>query len=319
MGIPGKAFNHPGFMGAYGTPFVPTDFVGTGGKIFWVGNRSGLPAGNGASPDYPLSTLNAGLAKCVSGRGDIVYVLPGHAESITAADGWSSLVAGTKIIGLGDQGADAPVFTWTATASTVLADVANVRLQNLTLLMAGSLSSTSALTVTTGITGTAAGWKIIGCNINVAVDADQLNTTAITLAAGCDDWTFANNEIWGGTAGTVTGVIVTAGGVDRLKIVGNDIRACATAQLLDLSNAAITDNLILSNTMQNKLDTTTAVIKPHATSTGIVDNNRWFTAAAGTAPASSGFTTYTTTYWFGINQCSTVSGASALLSPAVDS
>jgi hypothetical protein len=61
------------------------------------------------------------------------------------------------------------------------------------------------------------------------------------------------------------------------------------------------------------------VIKPHATSTGIVDNNIWYTAAAGTAPASSGFTTYTTTYWFGINRCATVSGASALLAPAVDS
>ncbi len=319
MGMPGKSFSHPGLMASYGTPFVPTDFIGTGGKIFWVGNRSGLPAGNGSSPDYPLSTLNAGLAKCVSGRGDIVYVLPGHAESLTAADSWSSLVAGTKIIGLGDLGSDAPTFTWAATAATVLADVANVRLQNLNLYMAGALASTTALTVTSAITGTAAGWKIIGCNINVAVDTDQLNTTAITLAAGCDDWTFANNEIWGGTTGTITGVVVTTGAVDRLKFVGNDIRACATAQLLDLSQAAITDNLILNNTFQNKLDTTTAVIKPHATSTGIVHNNIFMTAAAGTVPASSGFTTYTTTYWFGYNLCSTAAAATAIVSPAVDS
>lgn len=317
--LPGKSFNHPGMMASYGAPFVPTDFIGTGGKIFWVGNRSGLPAGNGSNPEYPMSTLNGALAKCQSGRGDIVYVLPGHAENVATADSWSNLVAGTKIIGLGDLGADAPVFTWSTAASTVLADVANVRLQNLRLLLAGPLASTTALTVTTGITGTAAGWKIIGCDINVAVDSDQLCTTAITLSAACDDWTFANNEIWGGTAGTVTGVVVTTGAVDRLKIVGNDIRACATAQLLDLSNAAITDNLILGNQMQNKLDTTTAVIKPHATSTGIVDGNRWYTAAAGTAPASSGFTTYTTTYWFGLNYCDTVAGASAIISPAVDS
>lgn len=318
MAIPGKSFNHPGMMASYGAPFVPTEFAGTGGKIFWVGNRSGLPAGNGSTPDYPMSTLNGALAKCQSGRGDIVYVLPGHAESLTAADSWSNLVAGTKIIGLGDLGADAPTFTWTATAATVLADVANVRLQNLNLLLAGPLASTTALTVTVGIVGTAAGWKIIGCNINVAVDTDQLCTTGLTLAAGCDDWTFANNEIWGGTTGTITGVIVTTGAVDRLKIVGNDIRACATATLLNLSNAAITDNLILNNQMQNKLDTTTAVITPHATSTGIVDGNKWYTAAGGTAPASSGFSTYTTTYWFGLNQCATEAAKSALLSPAVD-
>jgi hypothetical protein len=318
MSLPGKSFNHPGLMGAYGVPFVPTDFVGTGGKVFWVGNRSGLPSGNGSSPDYPLSTINGAFAKCQSGRGDIVYVLPGHAESVTSANFWSSVVASTKILGLG-TGTDRPTFTTTATGGTLAIAVANVRIQNCRLLLAGSLTSTTALTVTTGIPVTAAGLQLIGNDINVAVDTDQLCTTAITLSALADDCTIANNEIWGGTTGTVTGVIVTTGAVDRLKIVGNDIRACATTQLLDLSNAAITDNLILNNQMQNKLDTTTAVIKPHATSTGIVDNNIWYTAAAGTAPASSGFTTYTTTYWFGINRCATVSGASALLAPAVDS
>lgn len=305
-------------MASHGVPFVPTEFAGTGGRVFWVGNRSGLPSGNGSSPEYPLSTINAAFGKCVSGRGDIVYVLPGHAENVATANSWSSLVAGTKVIGLGDLGADAPEFTWSTTGSTVLANVANVRLQNIRLLMAGPLASTTALTVTTGITGTAAGWRIIGCDINIAVDADQLCTTAITLAAGCDGWTFANNEVWGGTAGTVTGFVVTTGAVDRLKIVGNDVRACATAQLWDLSQSAITDNLILNNQMQNKLNTTTAVIKPHATSTGIVDGNIWYTAAGGTAPADSGFTTYTTTYWFGINRCSTAAGVSALLAPAVD-
>lgn len=316
--IPGQIFNHPGAMAAYGVPFLPNQFLGTGGRIFWVGNRSGLPSGNGSSPDYPFSTINAALAACTASRGDIVYVLPGHAENISAADSWSSLVAGTKIIGLG-TGVDRPTFTWTATAGTVLLDQANVLIQNCRLLLAGSLSSTSALTVTVGIPVTAAGCQIVMCDINVAVDTDQLCTDAITLSAAADDFTLQGNYIWGGTTGTVTSVAVTTGAVDRLKILDNDVRACATAQLFDLSQAAITDNLILRNTMQNKLDTTTAVIKPHATSTGIVDGNRWFTAAAGTAPASSGFTTYTTTYWFGINYCSTVSGASAIISPAVDS
>lgn len=318
MGFPGKSYNHPGLLATYGVPFVPNEFVGTGGKVFWVGNRSGLPAGNGSSPEYPLSTMQAAFAKCVSGRGDIVYALPGHAEDISAAGGWSSIVAGTKVIGLG-SGVDRPTFTFTATGSTIAIAVANVRIQNCRLLLAGPLTSTSALTVTVGLPVTAAGLQLIGNEINVAVDTDQLCTTAITLSATADDCTIQGNEIWGGTTGTVTGVVVTTGAVDRLKFLDNDIRACATAQLLDLSQAAITDNLILRNTMQNKLATTTAVIKPHATSTGIVDGNRWFTAASGTAPDASGFTTYTTTYWFGLNYCSTVSGASAIISPAVDS
>ena len=318
MPTPRAITNHPGLLAAYGASFLPAQFVGTAGKIFWVGNRTGLPVGDGSTPEYPLSTVNAAFAKCVSGRGDIVYVLPGHAEVYTAANGWSSIVAGTKVIGLGTS-TDRPSFTLNATAATIAIAVANVRIQNCVFRLAGDLGSTTALTVTVGMPVTAAGLQILDCDINVAVDTDQLCTDAITLSAVADDTTIANCEIWGGTTGTVTSVITTTGAVDRLKLINNDIRACGTAQLLDLSNAAITDNLILGNQMQNKLATTTAVIKPHATSTGIVDNNRWYTAAGGTAPASSGFTTYTTTYWFGVNYCSTVAAATAIVSPAVDS
>lgn len=310
--------SHPGLLGSYGTPFVPHEFTGTGGRIFWVGNRTGTPSGDGSKPDYPFSTFAKAFAKTASGRNDVVYGLPGHAESVNAADFWSAIKAGTKVIGLGTS-VDRPTLTFTDAAGTLAIAVANVRIQNCRLLLAGSLTSTTALTVTAGIPVTAAGFELIGNQINVAVDTDQLCTSGITLSSTADDCTIAYNEIWGGTTGTVTGVCVTAGAVDRLKIIGNDVRACATAQLFDLSNAAITDNLILNNQMQNKLATTTAVIKPHATSTGIVDGNIWYTAAAGTAPADSGFTTYTTTYWFGINRCATAAAASALLSPAVDS
>lgn len=318
MSLWGNILSHPGLLGSYGTPFVPHEFTGTGGKIFWVGNRSGLPSGDGSKPEYPFSTVEKAFAKCSSGRNDVVYVLPGHAQTISAADAWAAIVAGTKVIGLG-TGTDRPTFTYSASTSTILIAVANVRIQNCRFLTAGPLSSTTALTTVLGFGISAAGFQFIANECNCAVDTDQLTTTFMTLSAAADDCTIARNTIIGGTTGTITGVLVTTGAVDRLKIDNNYIAACATTQLLDLSNAASIDTLITNNVMQNKLDTTTAVIAPHATSTGFVHNNIWGTAAAGTAPASSGFTTYTTTLWFGINQAITVSGKSALLSPAVDS
>jgi hypothetical protein len=306
-------------MSGVGAAFLPTNFVGTGGKVFWVGNRSGLPAGDGSKPEYPLSTVNAALAKCVSGRGDIVYIMPGHAETYTSNTScWSSVVAGTQIIGLGN-GTARPTFTYAGSSTKIAIAVDNVRVENCIFNIAGARGSTTALTVTVGFAITGAGFTFVGNEVNCAVDTDQLCTTAFTLSAAADDATFARNYIFGGTAGTVTGIIVTTGAVDRLKIIGNHMAACATAQLLDLSNAACVDHLILDNILQNKLDTTTAVIKPHATSIGLVHNNIWITAAAGTAPASSGWTTYTTTYWFGLNYCATVSAATAIVSPAVDS
>src|SRR3990167_10398965 len=148
MPTPGKSFSFPGWLAAFGAPYIPAAEIATGGKIFFVSNRSGLPSGNGSTPDYPLSTLDAALAKCQSGRNDTVYVLPGHAETISAADGWASLVAGTKIIGLGNIWGDAPQFTYSATWSDIKINVANVRIQNCRFLMAGALASTTALTVT---------------------------------------------------------------------------------------------------------------------------------------------------------------------------
>lgn len=314
--------NHPGMMSSYGVPFRPTDFIGTGGKVFFVGNRSDLPSGNGGSPDYPFSTMQKALAKCVSGRGDIVYVLPGHAENISAADAWSSLVAGVKVIGLG-TGNDRPTFTWTATAGTILADVANVRIQNCRLLMAGPLASTTALTVTVGIPITAAAFQLIGCEVNVGVDADQLCTDAFTISAGGDDCIFDGNYIWGGALAEITSVITTsAAGADRLKIRNNTITAAvvtaATGVLLDLDAGAILDNDITGNLLHNTTASSKYVIDPHATSTGLVDGNKWFTGDGGTAPASSAFATYTTTYKFGLNYCVTAAGVSAIISPAVD-
>lgn len=316
-------FNHPGALLSYGVPFVPTEFVGTGGKVFWVGNRSDLPSGTGGSPSYPFSTMEKALAKCVAGRGDIVYVLPGHAENISAADAWSNLVAGTKIIGLG-TGVDRPTFTWTATAGTILANVANVRIQNCRFLMAGALGSTTALTVTVGIPVTAAGFHFIGNEVNVGVDADQLTTDAFTLSAAADDCVFEGNYIFGNAGAEITSVITTsAAGADRLKILRNticaDVATAATGVLLDLDAGAILHNDIIGNHLANNTASSKFVIDPHATSTGIVDGNRYYVGDGGTAPASLAFATYTTTYKFGLNYCVTAVSASAIISPANDS
>ncbi len=299
-----------------------------GGQVFYVRGTGGTTTVAGTVTEYSFDPpglrerlngdFNTAFRQCVAGRGDVVVGLPGHTETASAAAHWSAIKAGTKVIGLGGR-THAPTVTFNATGSNIAIAVDNVKISGMRFLGAGALASTTALTVTKNFTISGASFEFCDNEWNVAVDTDQLCTTGMSLAATSDDSTIAHNEIWGGTTGTVTAVLTTAGAVDRLKIKGNVIKACATASLLDLSNAALTENDIIGNIIQNKLDTTTAVITPHATSTGFVDANIFGTAAAGTAPASSGFSTYTTTYWFGINRAITVSGASALLSPAVDS
>lgn len=322
--VPGKVLTLPQYQTAYGSPFMPSTFaLGGAGRIFWVGNRSGTPAGNGSSPDYPLSTVTAALAKCVSGRGDIIYVLQGHAENIATATAWAALVAGVNIIGLG-QGTNRPTFTFTTSTSqlAVGATISSVLIRNCRFLAAGP-AGTTALTVAAPFSFSGAGLAFIDNEVQMGIDADQLCTDCISLAATADDCLFANNYMWGAAASVITTAIKTTGAVDRLKIINNTITAevatAATGVLLDLSNAAIADNLILGNTLANNTASSKYVIKPHATSTGFVDNNVYYTGDGSTAPASSAWSTYTTNYKFGSNNtCVTAVSVSAIVTPAAD-
>lgn len=216
------------------------------GKVFYVGNRSGLPSSNGADPQHPFATLNAALAKCQANRGDVVRILPGHVETISSADQMSNLVAGVTIEGIVTGGKNLPVLRWTAAAATFLLDVAGVTLRNLWLQMAGDPSGSTALTVAAPITVSAARCAIEGCLIQVGVDADQLVTDAITTTAAADDFVVNDCEIYGAAAAEVTTVLKLVG-ADRLRLTRCKITAASatdTAGIVVFATTASTDILI---------------------------------------------------------------------------
>jgi len=262
-----------------------------------------------------LPTVDAALAQCVANRGDVVNVLAGHVESYSAAF-WANMVAGTRIVGHG-WGRMRPTFTLTAAASNCALSVANVFLDNLIFT-----TSTSAQ-VTTAFTCTAAGVTVVNCEFEIGKSVTDAIAITFALAAGCKSSAFVGNYVYSTTDAAVTTFCTTTGAVDKLKIIGNHMMAApvtaATGVLWDLSNAAIVNNIIVDNVMYNNTASSKFVIKPHANSTGWVDNNRWGSGDGATAPASSGWSTYTTKYRFGINQAITADSVSALLSPAVDS
>ena len=76
-----------------------------------------------------FSTIDAAIGACVASRGDVIYVMPGHAEAVTV----SSIavdVAGVSIIGLG-SGALKPTLTFSATDSRINVTAANCVFKNL--------------------------------------------------------------------------------------------------------------------------------------------------------------------------------------------
>ena len=108
------------------------------GKIFYVNNSTVKLAnavnGNAANSgkfNSPFATIQQGIDACTADRGDIVYVMPGHAESIVNATTLILNKAGVSVIGLG-RGEKRPIITFaTATTADITVTAANCRLSNI--------------------------------------------------------------------------------------------------------------------------------------------------------------------------------------------
>lgn len=61
----------------------------------------GDTTGKGMSPSFPFLTIDYAIGQCTASNGDIIYVMPGHAETLSAASAIAVDVIGIKIVGLG--------------------------------------------------------------------------------------------------------------------------------------------------------------------------------------------------------------------------
>lgn len=192
-------------------------------KILWVGNRSGLPAGNGESPDYPMSSLvGAGGALAAlqgsTARGHVIFILPGSSFSVDAAD-WASLTGAASsfaIVGLG-TGTARPTFTWTTATSSWLIDTANVTIDNCRFFLAGAHAAGSALTVAAPITVSAPNFTLRRMEIWAGFDADQIVTVGITTTAAADGLELDDVDMRGETAAECT-TFMDLIGVDNMRM-----------------------------------------------------------------------------------------------------
>lgn len=224
-----------------------------GAQIFYVRGDGTSVTEYSADPPHIRERLSASVAKalsyCVSARGDVVCALPGHTENIAAADAWSSLVAGTRIIGIG-RGNNRPTITWTAATSTVLMDVANVSIENMILNMD---PGTGTVNVAAPITISAAGCSIKGCKIRMGTDANAKVTIGITTTAAADDLQIVGNQIYGATAAECTTMIQFVG-ADRLQFHSNTVvgaTSAATVGVIRFLTTASTDIKMFNNSVRN--------------------------------------------------------------------
>jgi len=110
------------------------------GKVFFVNNSSvyastddgvaGADTPSAGTYQRPFASIYYAVQQCTASRGDIIFVMPGHAETIADATTLILSTAGVAIVGLG-TGSLRPTLTFTAAAANIPITAANVSVHNI--------------------------------------------------------------------------------------------------------------------------------------------------------------------------------------------
>lgn len=256
-----------------GGVFTVSDLPRHPGDIWFVDSGATYAvdqAGNGVNPDYPFATLDYAIGQCTASNGDVIYVMPGHAESTSTANAelFDLDVAGVSVIGLG-SGDLRPTFTLAVATATVVMGAASCVLENIRLI--GNISD-----LTAGLEIEAAA---VGCTVRKCYFADSATNKdmliGVAVAADADRLLFEGNVFNITTGGEATNAVKFAGGCDGLIMRNNifygDWKGADGA--VGLAGAASYGILVVDNFFVNEDASVGFCMDLHASTTGGVFRN----------------------------------------------
>lgn len=272
VSIHGKRFglgpNGPVFEGRV----VGTTPIAQGrGKTFYV--DSNIAGNDGRSPATAVASIVTALTYCTANQGDMIVVMPKHAETISAAGGITVSTAGVSIIGLG-YGNQRPTITFgTANTATFLVSAAGVYIENM-------IFSANFLAVAVGI-----GISATDCwlnNLEFRNAGSSKNFTSpikvTSTTSNAADGLRVQNCRWGTNGDTAGGPMISIAGTNGYVVIVNNYMnsaATATAQLVSVATGKIlTDAEIGWNKCFNLMTSGELFISNDGTTnTGIIHNN----------------------------------------------
>ena len=256
------------------------------GQVYWVNNSSVLSPGgvggtNSGAGTYkqPFSTIDYAVGRCEANRGDIILVMPGHAETITTAAQLILDVAGIAIIGLG-SGSLRPTLTFGAAAANIPITAANVSVKN--ILHVANFADVASYYTVTG-TATPKDFAIEECEFrdtSSILNALKIVTDNATVNA-LDGFNFVKNHVWSlGTTAATTAISLLAA-ANRMRLQDNQMTYAVlndTPALMTMSTFIALDLIISGNRVfrANTSSTGGTLFSGSGVCTGLVyDNYVW--------------------------------------------
>jgi len=218
----------------------------------------------GTSPNGKIrfhETIANAIAQCTASAGDVIYVLPGHTETVTSAIAVN--VAGVSIIGLG-QGMLRPTMTGNGTIDVFNVTAANVTIENIGFPAPETDNQTSDINVAAA-----------GCTIrntyHIGSQTAKNKTDIITVASGGDDILVEGVRAYNTVVDCVSWLSLEA------AVARPVIRDCvimgqfSTAVLMDEATATLAT--IQRNIFKNTKAATAVVTFATGNSTGVMSFN----------------------------------------------
>ena len=268
--------NYPnGFKNGVTLRGVPVE-IPNPGKVFWVNNSTVLAVGgvggsNGNDGTYqrPFQTIDYAIGRCTAGRGDTIYVMPGHVENVTGAAAVDIDVDGVSIIGLG-RGSDQARFDFTATGSTVVVDADNCSIINMNFH-----ANVSGVVIGLSVIAAATDLLVKDCSFDVEATTTDEFVISANLGVGCDRTIIDNCSFDMGLGGAAAGVKLVGASADvqitNSKFQGDYSLAIISGITTLSTNVLISNNLLLQGTTGNL--NPVAVIVLLTGTTGIIRDN----------------------------------------------
>lgn len=176
------ATNFPNGLYSRGVPVGGDGIPATGGSVYHVSSThtNASDANAGTSPNQPMATLDAAVARCTANKGDMILLYPGHVESL-GNEQIDLDVAGIYVIGLG-HGSQRPRIDYDHASASLDIGASGITVKNLVLR-----PSVTAVLIGIDIETTVTDTRLedIECIPGEAGDGTDEFVTAIELKATC--------------------------------------------------------------------------------------------------------------------------------------